>query len=133
MPLLTSFPAAFAAASLSLIAIARSAGAAAPASDMELERQFTSTVQPFLQTYCVSCHGKEKTEAELDLSPFPTVSSVVDGFAHWELVLERLDAGEMPPDKAKQHPTEASRQEILAWIHALRKSEAAKNAGDPRL
>jgi hypothetical protein len=97
----------------------------------QLNRQFNDTVHPFLQTYCVSCHGKEKQEAELDLSPFTSVSSVVNGFAHWELVLERLEAAEMPPEKAKKHPSDPQRNEITAWIHALRQNEAAKNAGDP--
>jgi hypothetical protein len=96
-----------------------------------LDQQFSATVHPFLQTYCVTCHGKEKPEAELDLSPFSTVDSVINGFAHWELVLERMEAGEMPPEKAKQHPTEAQSQQVIAWVHALRKSEAARNAGDP--
>src|SRR5215207_1344912 len=106
--------------------------AAEPDQDrVTLERQFGASVQPFLETYCVTCHGKEKAEAELDLSPFNTVDSVINGFAHWELVLERLEAGEMPPEKAKKHPSDAQSKEIVAWIHALRKSEAARNAGDP--
>ena len=72
--------------------------------DTTLERQFSGTVRPFLETYCLNCHGKEKQEAELNLSPFASVSSVVDGFSYWELVLERLEAAEMPPEKAKKHP-----------------------------
>jgi cytochrome c553 len=107
------------------------ADALASAGDLRLAHQFDRTVQPFLQTYCVSCHGKEKTEAELDLTPFSTVASIVNGFSYWELVLERLEAGEMPPEKAKTHPTDAQREEIVKWVHALRQSEAAKNAGDP--
>ena len=63
-------------------------GAAVPAAaDRALDRAFATTVRPFVETYCTSCHGNEKPEAELDLSPFTTTASVVDGFAHWELVL----------------------------------------------
>src|SRR5688572_8984567 len=97
--------------------------------DAALELQFGRTVRPFLDAYCINCHGKEKTEAELDLSPFMTTASVVNGFGYWELVLERLEAAEMPPSKAKKHPTDAQRHEIVAWIQALRKNEAEKNAG----
>ena len=114
----------------SLVAKLMAANAPAPA-DAALDQQFLRTVQPFLETYCVSCHGKEKTEAELDLSPFTTTASVINGFGYWELVLERLEAAEMPPSKAKLHPTDGQREGIVAWIHALRKNEAEKNAGDP--
>jgi hypothetical protein len=96
-----------------------------------LERQFIGTVRPFLDRYCLDCHGKEKPEAELDLSPFTSLGAVVGGFSYWELVQERLEAGDMPPEKAKQHPKSAQREEILAWLHALRKHEADRNAGDP--
>ena len=105
--------------------------AKAASTDAVLDRDFTGTVRPFLTTYCVGCHGKEKTEAELDLNAFTTTASVVGGFAHWELVLDRLDAADMPPAKAKQHPSAAERESVAAWVRALRKHEAQKNAGDP--
>src|SRR5438874_2684778 len=71
----------------------------------DLNRGFTDTVHPFVETYCVACHGKEKPKADLDLSPFTTMRSVVEDNGHWQLVLEKLEAGEMPPKKAKAHPT----------------------------
>ena len=83
------------------------AAADVTATDASLGRQFMQTVRPFVETYCVTCHGKEKTEAELDLAPFTTIAAVISGFGHWELVLEKLEAAEMPPSKAKKHPTDA--------------------------
>ena len=106
-------------------------GIRATAAESPLEQQFRTTVQPFIENYCVTCHGTEKPEAELDLSGFKTTASVVNGFSYWELVLERLEAAEMPPSKAKKHPSEAQREEVVAWIQALRKTEAEKNSGDP--
>jgi hypothetical protein len=50
---------------------------------------------------------------------------------HWKLVLEKLQAGEMPPGKAKLHPTPGQAQEIVAWVKAIRRFEAEKDAGDP--
>lgn len=101
------------------------------ADDAALAQRFTKEVRPFVESYCVECHGKEKPEAELDLSPFTSMRSVVAGFAYWEMVLERLEEGDMPPAKAKKHPTSAQSHEIVAWIQTLRKHEAAKSAGDP--
>lgn len=99
--------------------------------DAALTRAFERTVHPFLERYCVACHGKESTEADLDLSAFPTIAAVIAGFAHWEGVLEKIESEEMPSKKAKVFPTPAERTEIVAWIRALRKNEAEKNAGDP--
>src|SRR5207253_10859251 len=44
---------------------------------------------------------------------------------------ERLEAEEMPPAKAKKHPTDEQREAVVAWIRAFRKSESDKRAGDP--
>jgi hypothetical protein len=62
-------------------------------------------VQPFVQTYCLDCHGSEKPKGDLDLSPFSTMSAVAADHKRWELVLDRLRAGDMPPEKAKRQPT----------------------------
>ncbi len=99
--------------------------------DSALERTFRGTIHPFIETYCVSCHGKEKPEAELDLTGFSSLTAVVAGFSHWELILERIEAGEMPSDKAKKFPADALRREVIDWIKATRQNEARKNAGDP--
>src|SRR5206468_4099181 len=70
----------------------------------ELEQQFVGTVRPFLQTYCVSCHGKEKPQAQLDLSAFTSLASVSRDYPHWTLVLEKLAAKQMPPPNPGKQP-----------------------------
>ena len=106
-------------------AVARDPGEAA------LEKRFDGTVRPFIETYCVSCHGGEKLKAELDLSLYSTMGKVVADYGHWELVLERLAAGEMPSEKAKKFPSDQLRADVVDWIRAMRNNEAQKNAGDP--
>ena len=104
---------------------------AAEPSQRDLERRFAGTVRPFVETYCLTCHGKEKPKGEFDLSPYTAMETVVRDQEHWKLVLEKLQAEEMPPKKAKQHPTAKARTEIIDWIQSLRKWDAARNAGDP--
>lgn len=101
------------------------------ASDMELARRFDREVKPFVREYCLSCHDKETRKAELDLSGYETLNSVVKDAAHWELVLDRLRAADMPPKKAKTQPSEESRKRVIVWIEQLREREARRNAGDP--
>src|ERR1700757_1287423 len=78
---------------------AGTAGAAAP-EGKSLERRFVADVQPFLKTYCFACHGDKKQEAKLDLRGFSSLPAVEKNYRTWETVLERLDAEEMPPEKA---------------------------------
>src|SRR6185369_7493827 len=122
----------FLAAGILLTALPRGFGAVT-ASDAELESRFTKTVRPFVDAYCVTCHSGEKAKAQLDLSTFKNVASVLEDYPHWTLVLEKLTAKEMPPEKAKAHPGAEERQAVIDWIDALRKNEARKHAGDPGL
>ena len=95
-----------------------------------LEQQFTGTIQPFLKTYCVSCHSSVKPQAQLDLTSYPNMAAVARDSAHWSLVLDKLAAKQMPPPSMKQ-PTDAQRNAVIGWIRAARESEAKRNAGDP--
>lgn len=104
------------------------AGAAGPT----LERNFTQTVRPFLTRYCIGCHSGDAPAAQLDLRTYSTLDTVVRDYARWNLVLEKLTAKEMPPKQVPQPPAE-SRQQVIAWIAAMRADEARKNAGDPGL
>src|SRR4051812_14889905 len=106
------------------------AGAPDPAT-APLESRFRDTVHPFIGAYCLDCHGKEKREGDLDLGAYPTMEAVVSDHGRWEIVLEQLEAGAMPPSKAKRHPKAGLRRDIIDWIRALRKHEARRNAGDP--
>jgi len=107
------------------------AAAAEPEGQAALERQFTATVQPLLQTYCHDCHGNGKSEGKLDLAGYSTLAKVAAGHQTWAIVLERLEAKEMPPEEALQQPTPKEREAITNWIRAFRKHEAERNAGDP--
>ena len=104
---------------------------AAESARADLERRFDRTVRPFLEKYCLGCHGPEKRKGDLDLTPYTKMQMVLRDYERWKLVWEKLHAGEMPPEKAKQHPTPKDRQEIISWIEAARRWDATKNAGDP--
>jgi hypothetical protein len=96
-----------------------------------IEHRFREAVLPFLDTYCLQCHGKDKPKGDIDLSTYPTAKSVAGDLARWELVVEQLSAKSMPPAKAKRHPSAEASREVLDCIRAVRKLEATRNAGDP--
>jgi hypothetical protein len=95
------------------------------------EPGFDALVQPFLKTYCLGCHGGEKPKGKLDLSGFGSVAAVVQNLRAWGDVLERLEAGEMPPEEATRQPTAHERRAVIDWIQAVRAAELRRTAGDP--
>jgi uncharacterized protein DUF1592/uncharacterized protein DUF1588/uncharacterized protein DUF1587/uncharacterized protein DUF1595/uncharacterized protein DUF1585 len=102
----------------------------APVSDSVLERQFSQTVRPFVEEFCAGCHSGAQPEAQFNLKSFTTLSSVLDDFSHWTLLMERLNHQEMPPDSEPQ-PSANVRQQVIDWIKAVRANELRKHAGDP--
>ena len=97
-----------------------------------LEHRFRDTVRPFLETYCLGCHGKEKPKGDLDLSAYTTADAVANDLAQWEVVLEQLKSGTMPPAKAKRHPNDEMRQRRRRLDPGdPQASKARRNAGDP--
>lgn len=96
-----------------------------------LAGKFDTVIRPFLDSYCLGCHDSLTKKGDFDLSPYKTMSAVTRDYLRWELALDRLEAGEMPPEKAKKKPAAALRKEVIDWIHAVRKFEADRNAGDP--
>jgi mono/diheme cytochrome c family protein len=117
---------------LALLSVGKASGPAR-AADTEaatLESGLRQTVLPFLESRCLSCHGPKKQKGDLDLSAYRSVEAVARDFDRWDLVLERLEAGTMPPAKAKQPSAEARRQ-VVAWIRGVRRQEAKRDPGDP--
>jgi len=96
----------------------------------ELENRFTQTVRPFLNEHCLSCHGPRQPAAQLDLSGFTTMADLVADGRRWSQMLERIEAGEMPPESARQ-PAPEQRRAAVAWFHAVRGHERRRHAGDP--
>src|SRR5690242_14455540 len=99
-------------------------------SNAELEQGFTQTIRPFVTTYCAPCHSGKSPAAKFDLTAYSTMPSVTRDLPHWTAVSGRLKAEQMPPKMMKQPPPEL-RAKVIAWIEAMRWSEARKNAGDP--
>jgi hypothetical protein len=98
-----------------------------------LERQYTETIRPFTVKYCISCHGEKGLAAQFDLRPYTTMAAVVKDHEHWSVVLAKLESAEMPPAASAVQPTADERRTVVAWVDAMRKAEARRNAGDPGL
>jgi hypothetical protein len=100
------------------------------ADDGDLARAYSERIAPLVGKTCGSCHGKKPKDNELDLVGFDTAQALLGRPAVLEHVLDRLHLGDMPPREAPQ-PSEAERDQLVAWFTAALDAEAAARAGDP--
>ncbi len=118
---------------MSLVAVAvwSAAGALGAAEiSRDLHEGFEKSIQGFVAKHCANCHGKDDPQGGLDLVSFIDVPSVLGNFRRWEVVRERLEAGDMPPEDAEQ-PAAEERQAALDWIRKLRANVIQESSGDP--
>lgn len=86
-----------------------------------------SHVKPLFQTYCIKCHGPEKSKGKITLHTLDgNLASGAGGeMARWEKVLGVLKSGEMPPEDEKQ-PSAAQREALKTWIDQGMRNYVAK-------
>lgn len=87
---------------------------------------FERDVRPLLRTHCFPCHGEAgKLEGGLDLRLRRSAvrggdsgAAIVPSRPEESLLLQRLRAGEMPPETVKKRPTAEEIARIEQWIAA---------------
>jgi hypothetical protein len=77
---------------------------------------FEAQVQPFLQTYCVACHGPEKQKGKIRVDHLTASMSDRKEAETWSRMLEAITFGEMPSDKARKFPTKVEARLVQDWI-----------------
>ena len=95
---------------------------------------FSHAAEPFegfLQKHCIACHGPKKTRGDLRLDQLSRdFKSGVDGQA-WAEVVEKINAGEMPPED-KAQPTADEIGKVIAQLDVrIREGRAARMAARP--
>ncbi|EDM29584.1 hypothetical protein LNTAR_17578 [Lentisphaera araneosa HTCC2155] len=97
-------------------------------------------LKPFLETYCISCHGEEKQKGDVRLDQL--FSKKADGSESINLaseevlynlgdILDQLHLGEMPPKKADKHPSSSEVKDITDYLSTslLALEESKKKSG----
>jgi len=83
--------------SLSLLPF-QTAGAQAPQATT-LDK---AKLQPFLDSYCIQCHGPEKQKGQIRFDQADWKITDNDTAQRWQDVLDQLNGGDMPPEDEKQ-------------------------------
>ena len=76
-------------------------------------------IRTFLGTYCAECHGAEKQKGDrrFDQLAFPILKA--DALIDVQDIIDQLNLGEMPPEKAKKHPAPAEVAAVVAHLTQL--------------
>jgi hypothetical protein len=85
----------------------------------------------FLNMHCVGCHGPEKEKGDLRIDQLSRdFKQGVDGHL-WAEIVERINAGEMPPESEIQ-PAESEIADVIAQLDLrIREGRAARMAKRP--
>ncbi len=85
----------------------------------------------FLQKHCIACHGPKKSKGDLRLDKISRdFKSGIDAQV-WAEVVEKINAGEMPPEE-KPQPTADEIGKVIAQLdERIREGRAARMAARP--
>ena len=87
--------------------------------------EFDRFVAPFFKAHCVKCHGPEKQKGKVTLHNVDSGLAAGKSLERWELILEVLESGEMPPEEEMERPDAAAVGAVMKWIETgLRKAVA---------
>jgi mono/diheme cytochrome c family protein len=87
----------------------------------EIKKSFRDRVTPFVNTYCVGCHGNRKpTKAGVNFQAALKDPGSPAFSKHWKQALANVKAHDMPPDDADEQPTDEERQIFVDWIAQLK-------------
>ncbi len=91
---------------------------------------YAEIAKPFIKQHCVGCHGAATTKAGYRIDLIGTDFSAATVADHWKEIIDRINAGEMPP---KESPRPDARQSaaFVTWVNEqLRQVDLdAKKAG----
>lgn len=79
---------------------------------------YKAHVAPFFEKNCVACHGPKKSKGKITVHSLDGDLSAGQELERWELIIDVLSHGEMPPEEEDQQPTDEERAAITAWIES---------------
>jgi hypothetical protein len=93
----------------------------AAAGDPQKALPADAQLTPFLQKYCINCHGAEKQRAKIAVHALGELPRSEVELALWKRMLGQIESGHMPPDDAPQPSRQERQQAIAAGYERLEK------------
>jgi hypothetical protein len=81
-------------------------GLAAPLAQAADDAAFHAVVDPLFKNVCAGCHNPQLSSGGMNIQVFLDPQSLTKNRDGWEIILQRLRAGEMPPQGIPKPPAE---------------------------
>jgi mono/diheme cytochrome c family protein len=83
-------------------------------------KTFKEQVTPFLNTYCIRCHGEKRKKAGITFE-YAVKSPATPAFkALWQNAVANIKNHTMPPDKEEKQPTVEERKAVVDWVAGMK-------------
>ncbi|MEZ6130193.1 MAG: DUF1592 domain-containing protein [Planctomycetaceae bacterium] len=86
-------------------------------SGIAVANEIPARQRKFFTTFCLQCHGPETQEADFRVDSLLHISETAEDAEYWQLVLDNLHLGEMPPEGERQ-PSASEVESATTWIEA---------------
>jgi hypothetical protein len=73
------------------------------------------SLKPFVQKYCIECHGKNKVKGDVDFTKIKSNKDILDNYKLWGTVEELVNYGDMPPAEEENQPTVKEIDDLTSW------------------
>jgi hypothetical protein len=88
------------------------------------------SIQPLFRKHCWSCHDADKRKGEIDLTRDQNPRLIAQNRKTWQIALQVLESGEMPPKKAGQ-PKDEERGRMVEFLKKTLGNVECKDDRDP--
>jgi mono/diheme cytochrome c family protein len=88
---------------------------------------FDSLVKPFVEEHCASCHGPRRQKGGLNLAAYGSLEALTNDADRWEMVVQKLRDGDMPPEDEEPRPTPRQVETLTGFVErAIARADAAR-------
>ncbi len=88
---------------------------------------FETVVKPFVAEHCATCHGPRRQKGGLNLQSYQSLEALTNDADRWELVIQKLRDGDMPPEEEEPRPTAKEVAQLTGFVEReIAKADAAR-------
>lgn len=85
----------------------------------DAKKTFKDQVGPFVEKYCIRCHGP-RPKAGINLKSALKSPGSASSFLHWKKAVANVKVHDMPPEDVAKVPTDEERLQFIEWIGKLK-------------
>lgn len=85
----------------------------------DAKKTFKEKVGPFVEKYCIRCHGP-RPKAGINLKSALKSPGSASSYLHWKKAVANVKVHDMPPEDVAKVPSKEERQQFIKWIGKLK-------------